>query len=382
MARELYAFFFAARLRAGLAGASSTASRSCSRGTGAGRASSVSLTSFVSWPSTAASRSASAGSLRARRTQLGGEPVDAVLEPVERLLDALQPGADGAQPPRQPVDVGRRRQVQRAHRRLLRVDGLLARGERPRDRAVDQRVLEQVGGELAERLLALTRQPVAQALLRQPSSNSLSNVNVADGTLGGEERAPCTSTRGRGYAKVQPTAAYHRQNRHDSPSYVAVPTIFEGRPPPVHDLPPPDRRRACRLRLLRGCVRDRRARRDALRARHVGDRPAADDHRRRAARHAGRSGPDPRPAGADRLDRGPRLGREHARADRDLGADGHRRALRPPPRPPRPTRPRRPAAAAPARARRATRSRRPRPAPRRRSRRRPTRCPARPTPSR
>ena len=33
MARELYDFFLAARLRAGLGGAASTASRSCSRGT-------------------------------------------------------------------------------------------------------------------------------------------------------------------------------------------------------------------------------------------------------------------------------------------------------------------------------------------------------------
>ncbi len=115
---------------------------------------------------------------RARRFRAGGQLVDAVLQAVERLLDALQPRAHGAQPARQPVDVGGRRQVERAHRRLLRVDRLLACRERPRDRAVDQRVLEQVGGELAERLLALARQPVAQARRHQPSGNSLSNLNV------------------------------------------------------------------------------------------------------------------------------------------------------------------------------------------------------------
>jgi len=54
-------------------------------------------------------------------------------------------------------------QVQRAHRGLLRVDRLLACGEGPRDRGVDHGILEQIGRELAERLLALSRQPVPQA---------------------------------------------------------------------------------------------------------------------------------------------------------------------------------------------------------------------------
>jgi hypothetical protein len=142
-----------------LAGASSTARRSCSRGTGAGPASIATET-----PSTSVRAAVDGFELR-------GQPVDAVLEAVERLLDALQPRADRPQAAREAVDVRRRRQVERAHRRFLGLHGLLARGERARERAVDQRVLEQVRGELAECLLALPRQPVAQALfVSHPSS--------------------------------------------------------------------------------------------------------------------------------------------------------------------------------------------------------------------
>jgi hypothetical protein len=89
--------------------------------------------------------------------------VEAVLEAVDRLLDALQARGHRSQPPREAVDVGRRGEIERAHRGLLRVDGLLARGEGARDRGVDQRVLEQVRGQLAERLLPLPREPVPQA---------------------------------------------------------------------------------------------------------------------------------------------------------------------------------------------------------------------------
>ena len=125
------------RLGLRLGGAASTSRRSCSRWTSAGRASiasdtwPTSLTSLESWPSIAATRSASPGRRLARGLQAGGELVDAVLQAVERLLDALEARADGAQAPGQAVDVGRRRQVERAHRGLLRGRGLLARGERP-----------------------------------------------------------------------------------------------------------------------------------------------------------------------------------------------------------------------------------------------------------
>ena len=166
MARECYAFFLAARLRAGLGGAvvdrePLLLARDRRRARVERLVDELAQLALDGGEPIGERR---ARVPRRRPRKLLAQPVDAVLEPVERLLDALQPRADRAQPARQPVDVGRRRQVERAHRRLLRVDGLLARGERSRDRAVDQRVLEQVGSELAERLLALARQPIAQAL--------------------------------------------------------------------------------------------------------------------------------------------------------------------------------------------------------------------------
>ena len=118
----------------------------------------ISQTSLASWPSTAGEPVVEPPA----RWAMLGQPL---VEPVDRLLDALHPLGHRAQPARQPLDVGRRRDVERAHRGLLRLHGALARLERPRDRGVHERVLEQLLGELAERVLALAGDPVAQPAL-------------------------------------------------------------------------------------------------------------------------------------------------------------------------------------------------------------------------
>ena len=102
------------------------------------------------------------GGLRRRRGGHGGGPV---LDPVESVLDALEPLRDRAQPARQSLDVRGRRDVQRAHGRLLRLDGLLPRLERARERAVHHGVGDQLLGEPAEGVLALAREAVDERLL-------------------------------------------------------------------------------------------------------------------------------------------------------------------------------------------------------------------------
>ena len=86
----------------------------------------TSAASLVSWASIAPRRSSIAVAGRGRSSRAAVEPVDAV-------LDALEPLGDGAQPARQALDVGRGRDVQRAQRGLLRLAGALARLERPGD---------------------------------------------------------------------------------------------------------------------------------------------------------------------------------------------------------------------------------------------------------
>ena len=93
--------------------------------------------------SIAASRSSTPASRRR------AERLEPLVEPVDAVLDALEALRDRAQAPRQPLDVGRRRDVERAHRGLLRLHRALARLERPGDRAVDERVLEQILRDLA-----------------------------------------------------------------------------------------------------------------------------------------------------------------------------------------------------------------------------------------
>ena len=82
----------------------------------------------------ASSRSAS--SAISPRPGLPARGRDPVVEPVERVLDPLEALRDRPQPPGEPLDVGRRRDPEGAHRGLLGLDGLLARLERARERGV------------------------------------------------------------------------------------------------------------------------------------------------------------------------------------------------------------------------------------------------------
>ena len=105
--------------------------------------------------------------MRSRRSPtapalLLGGAVDVLVEAVDPVLDALEALGDRPHAPGEALDVGGRGDVQRAHRDLLGLGGLLARLEGAGQRAVDQRVLEQVLGELAQRVLALPGQAAAQ----------------------------------------------------------------------------------------------------------------------------------------------------------------------------------------------------------------------------
>ena len=154
-------------LRALVAGLS-TASRSCSRGTVRRRR--------VGGARQQRDVGGELGELALDRAEPlvdGGERVGAVglqlgeplVEPVDAVLDALEALGDRAQAARQPLDVGGRRDVERAQRGLLGLRGLLARLERPRERAVDQRVLQQILRQLAEGVLALLGEPTPQPLV-------------------------------------------------------------------------------------------------------------------------------------------------------------------------------------------------------------------------
>jgi hypothetical protein len=96
---------------------------------------------------------------------VGGERVEPRLEPVEAVLYALEPLRDRAEPPRHTLHVGRGRDAERAHGRLLGLDRLLARLERARQGGVHERIADQVLGQAAERLLALPRESLPQALV-------------------------------------------------------------------------------------------------------------------------------------------------------------------------------------------------------------------------
>ncbi len=78
------------------------------------------------------------------------------------VLDALQALRDRAQAAREAFDVGGRRQVQRAERKLLGLGGAIARIERTADRAGYQRILDQVSQSLAELVLGAVSQTLAQ----------------------------------------------------------------------------------------------------------------------------------------------------------------------------------------------------------------------------
>ena len=97
--------------------------------------------------------------------RLRGERLKALLDAIERVLDRLEPLADRAHAPRQALDVGRRRDVERAHRHVLGLDGLLARVEGPLQRGGHERVARQLLGQLPERLLTLAGEALANAFL-------------------------------------------------------------------------------------------------------------------------------------------------------------------------------------------------------------------------
>ena len=149
--------------RAAFGAGLSTSSRSCSRGTGAGAVSSArarcatSAASFASCASIAASRSSGGWAVRATsskrrssRSTPSSIPSSRCETDRSRRVSRSRSAADG--------------QVERAHRRLLRGHGALARLERAADRAGHERVLQEVLRELAERVLALAGDPVAQLL--------------------------------------------------------------------------------------------------------------------------------------------------------------------------------------------------------------------------
>src|SRR4051812_48249242 len=110
-----------------------------------------------------------AGDLFQARVLGRGEPVahlrKPLVEPVDGVLDALEPLRDGPQAPSQALDVGRRRDPERAHRRLLGLRGLLARLERALEGAHDQRTAGQLLGDAAQCLLALAGEAVADTLV-------------------------------------------------------------------------------------------------------------------------------------------------------------------------------------------------------------------------
>jgi len=87
----------------------------------------------------------------------------ALVEPVEAVLDALEALRDRPHATGEALDVGGRGDVQRPHRHLLGLGRLLLRVERAREGAVEQRVLEHVLGELADRILTLAGDPLLQA---------------------------------------------------------------------------------------------------------------------------------------------------------------------------------------------------------------------------
>src|SRR5215210_2605072 len=107
----------------------------------------------------------------------GGHGPKPRLEPVDGVLDALEPLGDRAQPAGNTLDVGCRRDVERPHRGLLGLHGLLARLEGAGERAVHHGVADQLLRDAAKSLLTLPREAVDEALVvlgvvhhRQPNA--------------------------------------------------------------------------------------------------------------------------------------------------------------------------------------------------------------------
>ena len=100
--------------------------------------------------------------LVAAAARAAAELLEAPVEAVDGVLDALKALRDRPQAPGEALDVGGRRQVEGPHGGLLGLGRAFARLEGPGDRPADQRVLQQLLRQLAQRVLALARQPVTQ----------------------------------------------------------------------------------------------------------------------------------------------------------------------------------------------------------------------------
>ena len=98
---------------------------------------------------------------RAPRSEL----LDPQVEPVEAVLNRLEPLGDAPQPSRQPLEIAGRGQVQRAHRDLLGAGGALAGLECGRQRLAHDGILEHSLRDPADRFLALARDPIAEAFV-------------------------------------------------------------------------------------------------------------------------------------------------------------------------------------------------------------------------
>ena len=122
------------------------------------------------------------------------EAREALVEAVDAVLDALQALGDRPHAPREALDVGRGREVQRAERDLLGLGGLLARLEGARDGAVDERVLEQVLGEPSEGVLALSGKALAQAVAAGFLVHAAERYRVRPSGAGPQHAAPRSSS--------------------------------------------------------------------------------------------------------------------------------------------------------------------------------------------
>src|SRR5689334_14604698 len=87
-----------------------------------------------------------------------GEPLHALLDAVEGVLDRLEPLRDRAHAAGEALDVGGGRDVQRAHRDVLGGDRLLTRLEGALEGAGHDRVARELLGELPERFFPLSLQ--------------------------------------------------------------------------------------------------------------------------------------------------------------------------------------------------------------------------------
>jgi hypothetical protein len=98
------------------------------------------------------------GELTAQAADLSGNPVELVLDPVEPLRERTQAALEA-------LDVAGRGQIERRHRRLLSLESFLASAKGGSDRALQHLAIEQRLGELADGLLAARPQAVLVVVL-------------------------------------------------------------------------------------------------------------------------------------------------------------------------------------------------------------------------